>query len=217
MDDGGFYHPYCYAEFRNSNKRDRTGTRYNEAVMQSDSSISKKQAGRSSGLRKTEEILTEDRRLRFQSVIYNRDLCVICQRSVGVLRTVAFLETRQSMLKIAEKPEEKSFFLRLNTIPNATDAVVNEVKYHLKCWSESKRIANKVQEEEMEEEPVIASVVSDIELVNAIECALNDPSRRVLDMNSMLFENGMPEQSMKSNYKRYLKELIRKNVQTHPS
>ena len=121
------------------------------------------------------------------------------------------------MLKIAEKSEEKSFFLRLNTIPNATDAVVNEVKYHLKCWSESKRIANKVQEEEMEEEPVIASVISDTELVNAIECALNDPSRRVLDMNSMLFENGMPEQSIKTNYKRYLKELIRKNVQTHPS
>ena len=56
----------------------------------------------------------------------------------------------------------------MNTIPNAADVVANEVKYLLKCWSESKRIANKVQEEEMEEEPVIASVISDIELINAI-------------------------------------------------
>ena len=110
LDNGGFCHRHCYAEFGNRDKRDRSRPRYNEAVTQSDSSISKRQPGWPSSLRKTEEILTEERKLQSQSVIYNRDFCVICQCLGGVLRTVAFLETGQSMLKIAEKLEENHSF-----------------------------------------------------------------------------------------------------------
>ena len=48
------------------------------------------------------------------------------------------------MLGVAEKLVDKSFFLRLNTIPSVNDAVANEVKYHLKCWSSCKQLARKV-------------------------------------------------------------------------
>ena len=40
--------------------------------------------------------------------------------------------TGQNMLKIAEKLENKSFYLRLNGIPNGADAVANDVCYHFK-------------------------------------------------------------------------------------
>ena len=35
------------------------------------------------------------------------------------------------MLSVAEKLEDKSFFLHLNIIPNMTDAMANEVKSYL--------------------------------------------------------------------------------------
>ena len=104
----------------------------------------------------------QDRTLRSQSVHYDRELCIICQRPGGICRTVEFLETGWSMLHVAEKLENKSFFLRLNTIPNASDAVANDVKYHLLCWSNCKRNASKIEEdaEIVNNEENIAEVIS---------------------------------------------------------
>ena len=61
-----------------------------------------------------------------------------------------------------------------------------------------------------------AQTVSDIEIVNIMELELNDPSHKIFDMNStyqkLLLPNGMPEDEIKLNYKRYLKDRLLKNV-----
>ena len=31
-------------------------------------------------------------------------------------------------------PDEGAFFRRMNTIPDPTDVIANDVKYHLYCW-----------------------------------------------------------------------------------
>ena len=43
------------------------------------------------------------------------------------MHKVEFLQTGQDMLKVAEKLENKSFYLRLNVNPNTADAVANDV------------------------------------------------------------------------------------------
>ena len=48
------------------------------------------------------------------------------------MHKVECLQTGQNVLKIAKKLEDRSFYLRLNAIPNAD--VANNVRYHLKCW-----------------------------------------------------------------------------------
>ena len=46
------------------------------------------------------------------------------------MHKVEFFQTGQNMLKVAEKLEDKSFYLRLDAIPNVADAVANDVHYH---------------------------------------------------------------------------------------
>ena len=97
---------------------------------------------------------------------------------------------------------------------------VNEVKYHLKCWSSCKQIAAKKESESIDnEKESYAQTVSDLEIVNLVQSGLNDPSLKILDMNmineayrDILLENGLKNYDIKSNYKRYLKELLLKNV-----
>ena len=38
------------------------------------------------------------------------------------------------MFEVAKKIDDKSFFIRLNTLCNAADAVANDVQYHQRCW-----------------------------------------------------------------------------------
>ena len=65
--------------------------------------------------------------------ILDKNSCILCQIPGGKMHKVEFLQTGQDMLKVAEKLENKSFYLRLNVSPNAADAVANDVRYHLKC------------------------------------------------------------------------------------
>ena len=65
--------------------------------------------------------------------ILDKNSCIICQIPGRKMHKVEFLQTGQDMLKVAEKLENKSFYLRLNVSPNAADAVANDVRYHLKC------------------------------------------------------------------------------------
>ena len=49
------------------------------------------------------------------------------------------------MLKIPTKHSDQSFFIGLNTISNAADAVANDVLYHLKCWPKTQRDAERME------------------------------------------------------------------------
>ena len=54
--------------------------------------------------------------------IFHINSCIICQIPGGKMHKVEFLQKGQNMLKLAEKLEDKSFYLRFNAIPNAADA-----------------------------------------------------------------------------------------------
>jgi hypothetical protein len=57
------------------------------------------------------------------------------------------------MVSIAGKLEDRSFLLRLNTIPNCTDAVANDVQYHQICWVYAQREAESIEKSQQEREP----------------------------------------------------------------
>ena len=61
--------------------------------------------------------------------------------------------------------------------------------------------------------------MSDIELIHVIDAHLSDPSGKILDMNmineiylNILVNNGKEKESISSNYKKYLKQLILENL-----
>ena len=71
-----------------------------------------------------------EKSLRCKTKLHNKNQCIICQKEEGILRNV---ETK-SKVNIAKELNDESLFIRLNNIATCTDAVANDVKYHLKCW-----------------------------------------------------------------------------------
>ena len=43
------------------------------------------------------------------------------------------------MLQVTTKLPDKSFFIRLNSVPNATDTVTDDVVHHLRRWMKAQR------------------------------------------------------------------------------
>ena len=212
------YHKKCYSEFTNIEKRNRAIQRYTDALEQGQVTIAKREAGRPSS--NTFEIENEVRQLRSQSIQYNKDICIICQSPSGTAHRVETLETRKLMFSVANEISNKDFFLELNSIPNPEDGVANDVRYHLPCWVKAKKEAQRIERfVTTDKEDDIGQILSDIEILNLIECELNDPSKNVLDMNTvntvykeLLQEKGTEENDIKDNYKIYLNKLIQSNI-----
>ena len=173
------YHKKCYSEFTNIEKRNRAIQRYIDALEQGQATIIKQKAGRSSS--NTLEIENEVRQLRSQSIQYNKDICIICQSPSGTTHRVETLETGKLMFFVGNKVSNKDFFLRLNSIPNPEDGVANDVRYHLSCWVKAKKEAQRIERAvTTDKEEIIGQILSDIEILNLIECELNDPSKKSL-------------------------------------
>ena len=73
----------------------------------------------------TVSIEFEPKPLRSQSIIYDKNSCIICQQSGGLLHKVAYTQTGKSMLSVAQKMNDPGFLIPI---------VANDVHYHLKCW-----------------------------------------------------------------------------------
>ena len=84
----------------------------------------------------TKEIeIAENRRdLPSKSIGLDKTKCIICQERGGKLRKAIDVNLGKRMLDVAKALPGKGFFIRLNSIPKAHDAVANDVLYHLKCW-----------------------------------------------------------------------------------
>ena len=78
------------------------------------------------------EIVENRRDLRSKSIGFDKTKCIICQERAGKLRKTMYVNLGK-MLDVAKALPEKVFFIRLNSIPKAHDAVANDVLYHLKC------------------------------------------------------------------------------------
>ena len=72
--------------------------------------------------------------LRSPAIIFKKCWCIICQEENGKIHKVCYKTTGPKMVAVAKKLENKSPFLQLNQIPNAEDAIANDVQYHWVCW-----------------------------------------------------------------------------------
>ena len=82
------------------------------------------------------------------------------------------------MFSVANEISNKDFFLRLNSIPNPEDGVANDVRYHLPYWVKVKKEAQRIERVvTTDKEENIGQILSDTEILNLIECELNDPSK----------------------------------------
>ena len=112
------------------------------------------------------------------------------------------------MFSVANKVSSKDFFMRLNSIPNPEDGVANDVRYHLPCWVKAKKAQEIERVVTTDNEENIGQILSDIEILNLTECELNDPSKKILDMNTvntiykeLLRKNGTEEDDIKTTIK----------------
>ena len=157
---------------------------------------------------------TPSKSLRSNTKPYDKSKCIICQESCSLyLRKVEFESTGVRMLEVAKQLEDKQFFLRLNNISSAKDAVANDVKYHLTCWVNAKRkiVTSSSNEQELED---VTQVLADIEIINTVTEIIHE-SETIIDMNSInvTYNNlmGLSENNH-HNYKRYLKKLFEEYV-----
>ena len=117
------------------------------------------------------------------------------------------------MFEVAKKIYDKSFFIRLNTLCNAADAVANDVQYHQRCWLYAQRNAKKANNTNCDTDIIeiddTSRVISDFELDKKGNTDLNMNNINTTNIN-LLQDNNHAD--INPNYKRYLKQLILENT-----
>ena len=208
------YHESCYASFANIGKLQRVKKRYATSLDTGEPSAIKRKSGRPS-LTSLEGKDSETVRTRSKSTLYDKTLCIICQKPGGKVHEVQTKDVGRKMLSVSEKLDDKLFYMRLNAIPSADDAIANDVVYHNICWVVAQR---KAKPKNPPAENYIKTL-SDIELINFIEVDLTENSENLLDMNKLnsiykviLLENGEQTEHLASNYKKHIKELVEENI-----
>ena len=135
------YHDKCYSSFASVNKLDRARKRFAESINIGESSVVKRKKGWPSLTGETTDNDNKIPRTRSKAEKYDKTMCIICQKPDGHTCKVAFKETGKTVLSVAQKLSDKTFFIRLNTITHADDAIAKDVLYHNLCWEKAKRLA----------------------------------------------------------------------------
>ena len=93
------YYKKCCSEFTNIGKQNRDLQRYTDALEQGKSTVVKRKTGRSS----IDALETENevKQLRSQSIKYDKDLCIICQKTSERTHRVETLETGKLLPSVA--------------------------------------------------------------------------------------------------------------------
>ena len=207
-----FYHQICYKSVTNKTDiarlKDRYEKRGNTAPVFGQSLLNPSQEPDNN----TVSIEFEPKPLRSQSIIYDKNSCIICQQSGGPLHKVAYAQTCESMLNVAQKMNDPGFLIRLNPVPNAVDVVASDVQCHFKCWINAQGNGS----DPIQEMNNIDSVLADIEIINVVRNALfHSKEDNFIDMNQVnITYNNLLGNSIETrvNYKRYLKNLLKENI-----
>ena len=81
------------------------------------------------------------------------------------------------MFEVAKKIDDKSFFIRLNTLCDAADAVASDVQYHQLCCLYAQRNARKSNNTHCDTDSIeiddTSHATSDIGLLNVVKCELD--------------------------------------------
>ena len=209
-DNKATYHSECYKAITNKSKIDRLKMKAKSSNPSAANETQSKESCSQQNPRPNEQ---SKRDLRSSNFGYDKQLCVICQKKGGTLRKVMYKEMGVNMLLVAKAMEDKAFFIRLNTIPNACDAVANDVMYHLACWVMAQRAA-KDDGQQTENIEDISRVLADIEIVNTVRSLLKENPETILTMNDInQFYNALLDNdSQMQNFKQYLKRLLEGNI-----
>ena len=85
---------------------------------------------------------------------------------------VCYKSTGEKMLTIAENLTGRSFFLRLNSIPDASDALENDVQYI--CWVLVQRNINDEENLLVQDTDDVDRILADIEIINIVQNCLHE-------------------------------------------
>ena len=199
------YYSECYKEVTNVTKLRRLSAKICEVETTGENKVQ---------IIETNEQEISVKCTRSKSSLYIKELCVICQKEGGKLRKVAVKSTGKRMLDVAKCLSNKDFFLRLNTITLAGDAIANDVEYHLKCWVLVQReVQNDIlnEKDEIQELEDFNRAIADIEIVEMVRESVN--SNNVIEMNIVnLTYNASLENEEEINYKKYIKSHMQSNV-----
>ena len=89
------------------------------------------------------------------------------------------------MFDIAKKLSDQDLLIRLYSVPNASDAVANDVQYHLLCWVQFQRKVVSENDDTVQVIDNIDRVTADIEIINIVENALRKDVDTFLDMKTL--------------------------------
>ena len=138
--------------------------------------------------------------------LYIKELCVICQKDGGKLRKVVVKSTGKRMVDVAKRLSSEDFFLRLNIMLLAEDAIANDVEYHLKCWVDI--LNEKIEIQELKD---VNRVIADIKIVEMVRERVNS---NVIDMNTVnLTYNALLENKEEINCKKKLSHFCKAMLQ----
>ena len=128
-------HKNCYRNVVNERNLGRAIERQKRAKKNYDATFISPKRARPTSFSPRTTILEESsstsnsaKRLRSTVTPYNSSMCIICQKEGGVLHKVETKPKGLKMFEVAKKIDDKSFFIRLNTLCNAADAVANDVQ-----------------------------------------------------------------------------------------
>ena len=88
------------------------------------------------------------------------------------------------MLGIAKKLSEQDLLIRLYPVSNASDAVANDMQYHLICWVHFQRKLAPGNDDTMQVIDNIEKVIAGIEIINIVENGLRKDVDTFFDMKT---------------------------------
>ena len=119
------------------------------------------------------------------------------------------------ILDAAKALPEKDFFIRLNSIPNAHDAVADDALYHLKCWVNTQRNVSKMEDKDndIEQTEDLTRILADIDIINMVKNISKENLEEFMNMREINEEyNRLMNNENLVNYKLYIKQLLPDNV-----
>ena len=140
---------------------------------------------------------------------------MICQEREGKLRKSMEVNLGKRILDAAKALAEKDFLIRLNSIPNAHDAVADDVLNHLKCWVNTQRNFNKMEDKDndIEQTGDLTRILADIDIINMVKNISKENPEELMTMNEINGEyNRLINNENLVNYKSYIKQLLLDNV-----
>ena len=126
-----------------------------------------------------------EKALGSKTKLYNKNQCIICQKEEGRFHNVEMKPMGEKMLNVAKELNDESLFIRLINIARCTDTVVNDVKYHLKCWVSIQRSVIKLTSDKILELDNLDRVIVDIEIVDLVKSNSSSNDGEITNINNI--------------------------------